>query len=1127
MRLGHGILVVSILILFSLGHAAELGFAPIIKTEGDQEIEIDPPEISVSVSGYKPMPVFLAIDKVSAKKNKDEVNFAFACRNEGSESGSAKCRVKVEDNNGVLYEGCKREREYYGGLGGTGITVCQGHVDSEGKYLVFTVEADGNKLFFKIPTDEEKDGLLTVFNTPEVNVRTQSKDNKLPYYMPFREGEASSEDYGEFDWILNDLELEDQEGNEIEKYVVNTESFLAGEGLLVYSNLSNIKLKDEKGKNKKHSTIEDVTEKGLGSGRIFWLSDKNDTEYTVSASNSNKSNSETIRVEEGLDLSYDEEEVDTNGVIAGEKLEVKQGIRIKSKNDERPQAIAIIPEIENEEDLIEKSCQIADGTDCYETVIVEPGKTFTQFFYWEEEGVETEFLGLEQNYSANSTDEMQYLVRKIRVKNLNSQRDLKDIEGSVSVAGECDNGKDIAKIDWLTGWSKGPNTCYFSLEELRANESKELEIGFHGDFLDVVLGEIEQDIERISNLEEQFIRREVNTEKKKEVTEIPVEKIKWSLNMNLCDRIPGECLTETADLFNRVNEKTLLNISFYEGEGKIAHDSKGNNHGIINGGKWVKGKKGYGLSLDGKDDYIQTNISLKNNFTIMYWAKTNFQGGGIKAESQNTKAALNILTKDNNTIHYRLWDNNGEYTTITQTTNNNQEWQHITATYNQKTKQINLYINGKQKTTNQIKNHPDLTNTQLYIGWNKPYKYTNGIIDEIKIYNKTLTEEEIKRVLANKTENVKYLQSKVDFLEYPIVTTYQSGNKSLLETNISIQNKEGINFSDVLVEFLLDKSIEIEKKSIRTFDEIKNLNVNGSKISFVSPIIKEGPNNYQIVFKEKKEDNPAPVEDKKVEEIIIEPSQKSILTGKFASVESKEEDYFYNKMILWLSFEEGKGNIIQDLSSNNNKAILEGGPSWSIGKEGLGLNMDGKDDYIQTNISLKNNFTIMYWAKTNFQGGGIKAESQNTKAALNILTKDNNTIHYRLWDNNGEYTTITQTTNNNQEWQHITATYNQKTKQINLYINGKQKTTNQIKNHPDLTNTQLYIGWNKPYKYTNGIIDEIKIYNKTLTEEEIKAIYSGGTINQEKGLIEIITVLVIIIVILIFSYFELKIVGRK
>lgn len=63
-----------------------------------------------------------------------------------------------------------------------------------------------------------------------------------------------------------------------------------------------------------------------------------------------------------------------------------------------------------------------------------------------------------------------------------------------------------------------------------------------------------------------------------------------------------------------------------DGTGTIASDSVGTNHGTVHGATWTSGIVNGALSFDGADDYVEAfeiSGSDYNNFTIAFWFKTN------------------------------------------------------------------------------------------------------------------------------------------------------------------------------------------------------------------------------------------------------------------------------------------------------------------------------------------------------------------------------------------------------------------------------------------------------------------------------------------------------------------------
>jgi hypothetical protein len=76
------------------------------------------------------------------------------------------------------------------------------------------------------------------------------------------------------------------------------------------------------------------------------------------------------------------------------------------------------------------------------------------------------------------------------------------------------------------------------------------------------------------------------------------------------------------------------------------------------------------------------------------------------------------------------------------------EWYHVAGTFDHKTGILKIYVNGKQDGERNIKADKIGTNDQpLAIGGNpgNNSRWFNGVIDEVVIYNRALTEAEIER----------------------------------------------------------------------------------------------------------------------------------------------------------------------------------------------------------------------------------------------------------------------------------------------------------------------------------------------------------------------------------------------
>ncbi|MFA5771798.1 MAG: PQQ-binding-like beta-propeller repeat protein [Thermoplasmata archaeon] len=219
--------------------------------------------------------------------------------------------------------------------------------------------------------------------------------------------------------------------------------------------------------------------------------------------------------------------------------------------------------------------------------------------------------------------------------------------------------------------------------------------------------------------------------------------------------------------------------SFDEGTGTTAVDSSGNNNnGTINGATWVDGVSGKALRFDGVNDYVEIPQSSTLNvggasgsYSIGFWMKANATPSGVRW----------IITKYPNGQYIQPYpisisiDSSGKVTTAvfdsqdsnystgtTVVTDGN--WHYVVSIVDRSTNNIRIGIDGNIQNTISISNIGDMRNSApIALGWDEgqtganPDVYFNGIIDEVKIYNSTLSASEISQSYNTTWQN--YLNS--------------------------------------------------------------------------------------------------------------------------------------------------------------------------------------------------------------------------------------------------------------------------------------------------------------------------------------------------------------------------------
>jgi hypothetical protein len=187
---------------------------------------------------------------------------------------------------------------------------------------------------------------------------------------------------------------------------------------------------------------------------------------------------------------------------------------------------------------------------------------------------------------------------------------------------------------------------------------------------------------------------------------------------------------------------------FDEGTGDVASDSSGNkNDGkIVRGAEWVNGKFGKALKLDsGKTQKVEIANSdsfakITTAVSVEAWINpANFSAW----MSFGVKGDITYGMFINPSALVRFHFSGGSTLDTPANTIKANEWTHVVGTYDGKT--VKVYLNGvKQAEMNATAAVPANTATFVIGGTQDSRDWYSGMIDEFKLYNRGLTEDEVK-----------------------------------------------------------------------------------------------------------------------------------------------------------------------------------------------------------------------------------------------------------------------------------------------------------------------------------------------------------------------------------------------
>jgi hypothetical protein len=186
---------------------------------------------------------------------------------------------------------------------------------------------------------------------------------------------------------------------------------------------------------------------------------------------------------------------------------------------------------------------------------------------------------------------------------------------------------------------------------------------------------------------------------------------------------------------------------------------------------------------------------------------------------------------------------------------------------------------------------------------------------------------------------------------------------------------------------------------------------------------------------------------------------------------------------MWL-FDEDEGEIANDSSGNGNNGTLTNRPRWDDGKFGSALEFDGAADIIQLpDMGHSETVTIEVW---------LKAYSFPQYAGLvSAPTSDPGMVHFKLRssravsvDKRDNANSLDSPPINPEEWVHALFTCDTIKDEVRLYVNGELIGTD-VPGPTPVDMTGLMIGREKGDRYFHGVLDEVRIYNRVLSEDEI------------------------------------------
>ena len=511
----------------------------------------------------------------------------------------------------------------------------------------------------------------------------------------------------------------------------------------------------------------------------------------------------------------------------------------------------------------------------------------------------------------------------------------------------------------------------------------------------------------------------------------------------------------------------LLNTPFEGGSNSTwTRDYSEHTNGTVVGATFnpTGGHDGFGAyEFDADGDYINfedsNTANLTVNFTISVWVKPELQpddnfpriidrwtGGAsgkgyvIYMKNDTRKVTVDLRRTGANTL---LVSSTGALTYG--------EWSFITATYNGT--DVSLYIDGVLNKTESAGDYRTIDPKDIYthIGAkdNGAGRFWNGAIDDVTIWDAVLTAEQVELLFDDQINVIDSGLTKEEDVWLATVTPNDNdGDGETLPTNT-----------------LTIKLGPYQETPILNSTDGTNLTTEDLTVYNISTFDPQG-DNVKNVINWYRNDTPL--------------------------------------MVLNMPFEGGSdASFTRDYTNFGHNGTVENSPVWDSdgGYDGNGTyTFDGENNqYIEIpwdenwNIS---NFTVTGWiyrtSDDSFEDRGALIGSYE-----HFLFRGNGSgegpfvfTYYNLTDS---VSYQTDDGLSKDKWWHVVARYTDENN-VTLFVNGEVNVTSTTMRGPIRTNSTspYYIGQMFTYDF-NGSIDDVQVYNFSLTDAQVKAIYENRT----------------------------------